>query len=179
MATEDKATETPAVAGAPVPVVVQATPLATGEPTPEGKERAEFMQLHDQVRGFNDAASREAARVADSGLGYYDDNPANRRYITRLADDALHSPFGSPVVSLQRKPFPVGAALAGTLVVREDGSQFAIPPGVRRLVDVIDPDTGESLVGDIDKKAHKARLEAAGIADQVKLKADGTVEPKS
>jgi hypothetical protein len=173
---KEETTPTPTPAGAPVAVVVEGKPLE-GVGAPD-TERAEFMRRHEAMRELNDPTNLLAARVADSGLAYYDDNPANRRYITKIADDAVASPFGSPLVSLQRKPFPADDALAGTLVIREDGSQFTVPPGVRSIEAVTDPESGKPLVDEVDAKKHKARVEAAGLADFVTLKPDGTVEAK-
>lgn len=179
--TKDVAPETPATPSGPhVPVVIEARPLGPSLiPTEEDKERVEFMRRHEAIRELNDPANMLAARIADSGLAFYDDNLANKRYITKIADDAVASPFGSPLVSLQRKPFPADDALAGTLVIREDGSPFTIRPGVRSLAEVIDPDSGKPLVGDIDPKRHKNRIEAAGLTEFVTLKPDGTVEAKA
>lgn len=168
---------TPATgASAPVPVVVEGKPLdATAAPD---TERAEFMRRHDAVRGFNDPANILAARISDSNLAFYDDNVANKRYIAAIDENATQAPTGSPLVQLQRKPFPADDALPGTLVYRKDGSSFSIPPGVRSLEAVVDLESGEPLVGKIDAKKHKNRVEAAGLSDFVTVKADGTVEAK-
>jgi hypothetical protein len=172
--TKDVSPATPGAA--PVPVVVEGKPLE-GAGAPD-TERAEFMRRHDALRGFNDPANLLAARIADSNLAFYDDNVANSRYIAAIGEDATTAPTGSPLVQLQRRPFPGEDALAGTLVYREDGTSFRIPPGVRSLAEVTDPDTGKPLVGEIDPKKHKNRIEAAGLTEFVTLKPDGSVEAK-
>lgn len=164
--------------GASIPVVVQAQPVAAAQPDEANQKRVEFMQNFDRINEFNEMAQSLATRVMDSGVGYYDDNGANKRYIAKIDENATTAPTGTPLVSLQKKPFPPDNQLPGTLVYRQDGTFYSIPPHVRSLGDVVDPETNERLIGDLDPKRHKARLEAAGLADVVILKADGTVEAK-
>lgn len=145
-------------------VVVTGTPVGVGEPTEQGKALAERMNALDEVKA--EGQNLLADRLADSGLAYWDDNIANKRYIAKLDLSEKTTPIGTPAGQLRRLLWPDAeasrlGALEGVHVMREDGSFYSIPMGVKSLFEVIDPVSEEPLVGEVDKKRAKARAAAA------------------
>lgn len=146
-------------------VVVQGTPVGANEPTEQGKALTERMNALEETKV--QAENSFANRLADSDLGFYDDVIANKRYITKLAPGEVHTVLGTPTHQIRRLPWPTAddvrlGGLAGILVLREDGTFFSIPQGIYSLAEVIDPVSGDPLVGDVDPKREKARQAAAG-----------------
>ncbi len=158
-------------------VVVTGTPVNDGAPTAQGKALTERMNALDEIKAG--ASNTLGDRLADSDLGYYDDNLANKRYITKLDPAALQTSIGTPAGQLNRLRWPTDddarlGALEGVLVLREDGSFFSIPAGIKSLAEVIDPVNQEPLVGKIDPKRASARKEAAAGTGDVDLKTNKT-----
>ncbi len=156
-------------------VIVEGKPVGAGAPTEEGKARKEFMDQFE-AQAAKAAPNTFADRLADSDLGYYDDNIANKRYITKLEPGELQTVIGTPTHQLRRLPWPTDedtrhGSLEGVLVLREDGTFYSVPPGVRSLAEVVDPDSGKALVGDVDPKRAKARAAAAEGSEESKAKA--------
>ena len=122
-----------------------------------------------------------ADRLVDSGLGYYDDNTANKRYIAKLDASAKVTPIGTPTIQLRRINFPSDedsrlGALEGVHVLREDGSFYSIPIGTKSLGDVFDPVGNTPLLGD-GKAAAAKRVAAEKEAEEtVKAEAEAQVE---
>lgn len=144
-------------------VVVTGTPVEGGI-TPEGKALADRDHAAEARRVAQ--SDTFADRLADSGLAYWDDNVANRMYIAKLDLSQPTTPIGTPTIQVRRLLWPdaesaARGALEGVMVMREDGTFYSIPAGVRSLAEVTDPNSGEALVGDIDPKKAKARAEAA------------------
>ncbi len=180
MADEKAEVATPAVvSGAPTEVVVTGTPVASGQPSEEGKALTERMNAIENQR-FQGPPNNLVDRISDSGVQYYDDNLANKRYFAKLKPGEKMTPIGTPTGQLNvlQFPGPENGNLEGRLVMREDGTFYSIPPGTTSIGDVVDPDSGDRLIGDVDKKRQKAREEAAA---NVPLRHGDTVpvaEPK-
>jgi hypothetical protein len=137
-------------------VIVTGTPVGEGAPTKEGKELAERMNTLDEIKA--EGSNLAVDRLAESGLGYYDDNIANKRYIAKLDLTEKVTPIGTPAGQLRRLLWPdaessARGALEGILVMRDDGSFYSVQQGVKSLAEVVDPATGEALLGDVKKKA--------------------------
>lgn len=153
-------------------LIVTGTPVDAAGPTPEGKKRAEFMNAFEAKQAAN--SNSLADRLADSGLGYFDDNTANKRYIAKLDFAEKQTPIGTPMHQVRRINWPTDeeashGQLEGVHVLREDGSFYSIPAGVKSLGDVVDPEGGAALVGAIDPKQAKARAAiAAGTISEPK-----------
>ncbi len=157
--------ETETKVAAPVSeVIVTGRPVDAGGPTPEGKKRADFMNAFEAKKAADYSSIYD--RLADSGIGYYDDNTANKRYIAALDFAEQQTPIGTPMHQVRKLNWPTDeearlGQLEGVHVLREDGTFYSIPPGTRSLGDVVDPDSGERLVGDADPAKAKARARAA------------------
>ena len=139
--------------GAPTQVVVTGQPVGgEGQPTVEGKILAD--RDHALVAEKEEAGAEEFDRVAESGVGYWDDNVANKRYFAKLDRSAIQTPLGTPMIQV-RKINPPDAdrdALAGLLVLKEDGSFYSVKSGTKSITDIRDPETDELLIPEVSKK---------------------------
>lgn len=151
-------------------VVVTGQPLGAGEPTEQGKALAERMNAIEE--GKAEAGATFADRLAASGYAFYDDNAANRRYIAKIDRSELHSPFGSPMVQVRTLLWPEGeGALQGITVLREDGSSFQLPAGLKSIAEAVDPDSGKPVIPELTAKQIRDLKAAAEVGEEKSTKA--------